>query len=260
MLLSMEHDPRFKALLRTFFAEFLQLFFAEWAARFDFSHVEWLDKELRRARRPQAPIHVADLVARVAVKQPVEAIHDTEATPCLVLVHLEIEAADQTTRIKPRMPQYYYHLRSAYDLPVLPIIVYLNMHLQGIGEDLYTERFWDFEVSTFRYLYVGLRGLNGVEYLAGDNWLGVALAPLMRIPADQVAWLGAQALKRLGGAPLTGQQRFLLAECVQAYLPLDETQKQEYDRLLQSESYAEVRAMNKTIYEEGIEKGIEKRH
>lgn len=253
----MEHDQRFKTLLRTFFADFLRLFFAQWAARFDLSQVEWLDKELTGGS-PQAALHIADMVAKVGAKEPVPEMHGEEPPPWLVLVHVEIESADQTTRIKPRLPEYYFHLRAAHGLPVLPIVIYLNMHLQGVGEDTYEERLWEFEVSVFRYLYVGLLGLDGVEYVQGENWLGVALAALMRIPPDRIAWLGAEALRRLGGAPLSGQERFLLAECVQAYLPLNEAQQQEYDRLLQNEPFAEVRAMNKTVYEQGHEKGHEK--
>jgi len=58
----------------------------------------------------------------------------------------------------------------------------------------------------------------------GDNWLGVALSALMRIPPERAAWLGAEALRRIQAAPLTDQQRFLLGECVEAYLPLDDAQ------------------------------------
>jgi hypothetical protein len=35
----------------------------------------------------------------------------------------------------------------------------------------------------------------------GDNWLGVAVAALMRIPKERVAWLGAEAFRRIKGAP-----------------------------------------------------------
>jgi hypothetical protein len=105
---------------------------------------------------------------------------------------------------------------------------------------------------------VALPGLDGVEYVEGQNWLGVALSALMKIPPGRVAWLGAEALRRLAKAPLSEQQRFLLGECVQAYLPLDEEQSREYENLLRSEPYAGVRAMNQTIYEKGIEEGIEK--
>ena len=59
-------------------------------------------------------------------------------------------------------------------------------------------------------------------------------------------------------APLTDQQRFLLGDCVQAYLPLDEAQQDEFERMLTSEAYQGVSAMNKTPYDKGIEKGIEK--
>jgi flagellar biosynthesis/type III secretory pathway protein FliH len=46
-----------------------------------------------------------------------------------------------------------------------------------------------------------------------------------------------------------------LADCVQAYLPLTAPEKQALDQMTQTESYAEVRAMNQTVYEKGIEKG-----
>ena len=191
----MEHDLRFKLLIRAFFADFLRLFFAEWAARFDLSQIEWLDKEVLGGSA-EVPFHVLDMVARVAARQPVEGFHTDEKTPWLVLVHIEIESGDRTTRIKPRLPQCYFQLRATHELPVLPIVIFLNMTLQGIREDTYVERFWEFEVSTFRYLCVGLAGLDAVEYVKGDNWLGVALAALIRMPPDQAGVLGADALRR----------------------------------------------------------------
>src|SRR5438876_120949 len=53
---------------------------------------------------------------------------------------------------------------------------------------------------------------------------------------------------------LSDQKRFLLGECVQAYLPLDELQKREFEGLLSTETYKGVQAMNTTWYEKGIEK------
>jgi hypothetical protein len=105
---------------------------------------------------------------------------------------------------------------------------------------------------------VGLPALDAIEYLEGGNWLGVALAALMKIPKEKAAWLGAEALRRIQTAPLSDQQRFFLGECVQAYLPLDEAQQQEFERLITSEPYKGVQVMNATWYEKGIEKGIER--
>ncbi len=246
----MDHDQRFKTLIREFFAEFLDLFFCDWAVRLDLSSVEWLDKELY-PDPPEGSRHKLDLLAKVPVNQ----VYDPRFAESLLLVHIEVEAPDRVTSITPRLPYYYHFLRDKLQLPVLPIVLYLKVGLDGVGVDRYVEELWGLEVNCFQYLYVGLPGLDGVEYVQGDNWLGIALSALMRIPRERIAWLGAEALRRLAEAPLSEQQRFLLGECVQAYLPLDEQQQRQFDALLQSESYAGVRAMNQTMYERGIEKG-----
>ena len=246
----MDHDQRFKILIREFFAEFLLLFFSDWAAKLDLSAPEWLDKELF-PDPPDGPRHILDLVARVPMRD------SATSAASLILVHFEIESPDRTTLLKPRFPYYYHALRSTYQLPVLPIAIYLKVGLNGVGIDVYVEKVGDFEVNRFQFLYVGLPALDGLEYVQGDNWLGVALSALMRIPRDRVAWLGAEALRRLAGAPLTAQQKFLLGDCVQAYLPLDEAGKRDLEQILQTESYSEVRAMNQTVFEKGLEQGRE---
>jgi len=152
---------------------------------------------------------------------------------------------------------YYQHLRERHGLPVLPIGVYLRVGLDGVGIDAYEEYFWDLRPVRFEYLYVGLPALDAVQYVEGHNWLGVALSALMRIPKDRQAWLGAEALRRIKDAPVTDQQRFSLAECVQAYLPLEEAQRREFERLLASEPYQGVQAMRATWFEEGEAKGRE---
>jgi hypothetical protein len=52
-----------------------------------------------------------------------------------------------------------------------------------------------------------LPALEGVEYVQGENWLGVALAALMKIPEERIAWLGAEALRRIQAAPVSDQER-----------------------------------------------------
>ncbi len=246
----MDHDQRFKTLISAFFDDFLRLFFAEWAARLDLSRVEWLDTQLY-PDPPDGSRRVLDMVAKV----PIAEMAAPAATASLLLVHVEIDGSDRTTGIEPRLSYYYHFLREKYRLPVLPIVLYLKVGLGGIGVGECVERLWELEVNRFQYLYVGLPGLDSVQYMQGDNWLGVALSALMKTPPDRVAWLGAEALRRLTEAPLSEQERFLLGECVQAYLPMDEEQKLQFENLLQSGTYAEVRAMNQTMYEKGIEKG-----
>jgi hypothetical protein len=253
----MDHDQRFKTLLQEFFTEFLLLFFAAWARRLDTAHVEWLQQEVF-PDPPQGQRRVLDLVGKVATRQSVPGQAPGEPDHLLALVHIEIESPDRAASLRPRIFRSYVHLRDKHQLPVLPMALYLNVGLDGIGIDEYEEHFWELRAVHFEYLYVGLPALDAIEYVQGDNWLGVALSALMRIPKERIAWLGAEALRRIQGAPLTEQQRFLLAECVQAYLPLDEEQQREFQRLVATEPYQGVRAMNTTWFEKGIAQGIEK--
>jgi hypothetical protein len=244
-----DHDQRFKILIQEFFGDFLLLFFAPWAARLDCSKVEWLDKEVF-PDPPQGTRSVLDLVAKLSSRQEIPG-QGSEQASWLALVHIEIESPDSAAPLRPRMYRYYAALRERYGLPVLPIGLFLQVSMDGIGTDVYEEHFWELRTIRFEYLYVGLPALDGLQYVQGDNWLGVALAALMKIPKERAAWLGAEALRRIQEAPLSDQRRFLLGECVEAYLPLDEVQKREFNQLLTTERFVGVRAMNQTSYEKG---------
>ena len=78
-----EHDQHFKALLREFLADFLQLFFPERAEGLDLEHVEWLDKELF-VNPPQGDVLLLDLVARLPLRAAEQA--------ALALIHIEVES------------------------------------------------------------------------------------------------------------------------------------------------------------------------
>jgi hypothetical protein len=245
-----DHDQRLKTILREFFAEFMHLFFAEWAEDLDLPAVEWLDQEAF-PDPPDGPRRLLDLVAKVNLLRPI----DDYAGPLLALVHVEIESAQSTTDIRRRMSRYHVALRDRYDLPVLPIVVLLKVGLNGIGIESYVEMFKSLKVAEFQFLYVGLPALDGLQYVQGESYLGTALAALMKIPRERITWLGAEALRRLNESPLTERQKFLLTECVQAYLPMDDELRREFEQVLAAKPYEGVRAMNKTVRELGIEEG-----
>ncbi len=129
-----DHDQRFKALIREFFADFLTLFFENWAKRFDLSEIVWLDKELL-PDPPDGGRHLLDLVAKLRALEPIGDTSGTDPAMWLALIHIEVESPDRTTSIKPRLPAYALHLGDRYGLPVLPIVIYLNVALDGIGID-----------------------------------------------------------------------------------------------------------------------------
>lgn len=254
----LEHDQRFKVLLKEFVESFFQLFWPERSRLFDFSRVEWLDTEAF----PDPPLGTRrslDLVARLPLVQELQSAQDTGADAMVAIIHVEVESADSVAPLRKRMFQYYAHLRQKYAEPVLPVAVYLRVGLDGLGADVYTEAFGDFEVLRYNFLYVGFPALDAQTYLQQDNWLGVALSALMRIQADRRAWHRAEALNRVLCSPVNEYRKYLLAECVQAYLPLNQPEEQqEFERLLATDQYQEVQRMAVTWFEQGLEQGLER--
>jgi hypothetical protein len=248
-----EHDQRFKVLQKEFFREFLLLFFPSQAAELDFGGLEWLDKEMF-LDPPSGDVLFLDLLARLPRRDP--ATGTVEKT--LALVHVEVESRESAQGFRRRMYEYHEPLRRKHQGPILPIAVFLRVALDGIGVETYVETFGNFEVLRFNYLYVGLPGLQAEEYLTGGNWLGVALTALMRIPRARKVWLRGEALRRiLVECQENDYRKFLLTDCVEAYLGLDEEQQREFERLLQTPPYQEIVPMMTTTFEKGIAVGKE---
>lgn len=248
-----DHDQRLKSLIKLFLAELLELFFAKWAKRLDARSPEWLDKEVF-ADPPEGHRRVLDLLARVPV-QPGGPPLPGNVKELLALIHIEVESAERMTVAKEQLWEAYAFLRKKYRLPVLPIAVYLNVGLNGIGVDEFNEAFDDLDVVRFRYLYVGLSALDGLEYLNGQNLLGVGLSSLMKLPGDRAAVLGVEAIERIAQSDLDDQRKYLLAECIEAYLPLDEAGRARFQELIGSSDFRGAKAMNKTTRELALEEG-----
>jgi hypothetical protein len=248
------HDQRFKALIREFLSEFIRLFFPEWYGRFDFDKIEWLDKEIF-LDPPRGETRNLDLVAKVAVRQVIEGQRSGEADSWVILIHIEVEADDRLTRLRPRMHDYYKGLRDRYHLPVWSLALYLHVGLDGVGWDVYEEHLWEHRVLHFEYPYVGLSGLSAEEYANRDSILAVALAALMRVPEERRAELKAHAFQRIGASAENDARKHLLAECVDRYLELDDAEQREFNRLLTSEPYREAQIVGTTFFEQGEAKG-----
>jgi len=252
----MDHDQRFKTLLKEFLEDFFRLFFPEWAERFDFSEVEWLEQEFF-ADPPEGTRGVLDLVAKLKERRPSSGQQRETPGTWLSLIHIEIESRDSAAAFRRRFHWYYTNLRHRHELPVLPVALYLRVGLDGIGTDQYTEDYGPLEILRFSFLYVGLPRLDSLEYLEKGNDLGLALTALMNIPRDRRAWLKAESIRRVGQSEENEFRKFLLAECIQTYLALDDPAEQdEFQRLLDSEQYREVKRMATTWFEEGIEQGL----
>jgi len=246
MKLMADHDQRFKILLHEFFVDFFAAFLPQWKERFDFPGVEWLDQEAF-ADPPQGERRFLDVVAKLRTKQGIATPDGADAESWVALIHVEIESADSVKPLRSRMADYYHLLRHRHGLPVLPIGLYLQVGLEGIGIDVFEERIWDLTVLRFEYLYVGLPALLAEHYVQSDNSLAVALSALMKLSPERRGWLAAEALQRIRALPNSEWRRFLLGELVMAYLPLEGEQRAEFERLLNTEPFREAREMENTM-------------
>jgi hypothetical protein len=252
-----EHDQEFKTLIREFLREFIRLFFPDWYERFDFGKIEWLDKEVF-LDPPRGETRNLDLVAKVRVRQAVAPQRPGEAESWIVLVHIEVEADDRITRLRPRMYEYYKGLRDRYHQPVWSLALYLHVGLEGVGWDVYEEHLWERRVLQFEYPYVGLPGLSAEEYANGESLLGVALSAMMRVPKERRLELVMHDLRRVAESSENDFRKRLLAGFVAKYRKLDKAQEQEFKRLLETEVYRGVKAMTTTWHEQGERKILER--
>jgi hypothetical protein len=251
-----DHDQRLKVLLKEFLGQFFACFFPAWAERFDFTTIDWLDKELFLAP-PHGEKRQLDLLARLRLRPEAPPPHEGATDP-VALIHIEVETRKSAVALRPRMFDYYVQLRRDLGLPVLPIAVFLRVGLDGVGWDAYEELFWEHRILRFEYAYVGLPGLNGEQFVTGEQLLGVALSQLMRVPPERRAELLLEGLKRIIGSGENDWRRELLRECLEAYSELDEAQVERMQTLLNTEQYREVKANMITTHERALAEGMKK--
>jgi hypothetical protein len=240
-----EHDQRFKTLVQEFLPEFFTLFFPDWVERLDFTRVTWLEQELF-PNPPHGERLAIDLIAQVPVRSSPQGPRPHEPRQQTLLIHIEIESGDSVEPFRERIYDYYHFLTRKHQLDVLPVAIYLRVGLEGRGLDVFERKIWERTPLHFEYDYVGLPGLAGEDFLAGDNPLGVAWSALMRLPRERRAAAAVEALERIAASAQPPQRKVMLCKCVQAYAPLDPQQRIELDTLLSEPAHRGVRAMNKT--------------
>ncbi len=87
----------------------------------------------------------------------------------------------------------------------------------------------------FRYWCIGLLELNAEEYLATKNPVAYGLAPLMNRGSFSKPRLKAICLSGIARSDINEVQAVLLAFFVDTYLPLNEAEEGEFQKLIQQE-------------------------
>ena len=258
----MDYDARFKALLTLFFREFLELFFPEFAERIDWRRApEFLDKELQSIVVESGPKTV-DLLVKVWSREAPR----SDSVERLCLIHVEVEARRSRDALGQRVSRYVNRIDETFDLPVVPIAVYLNVRGEGIGWQSRELTCWGHTIVSYHFPYIGLPALDGVKYTETSNPIALALSGLMNVSPQDRARIKGEAVWRIERLRLDVRRRAVLIQSVEAFTVLDEQQTRDYEELLKSPRFQKAREMQKTIYDEaeelgekrGLEKGLKK--
>lgn len=251
---ALDYDQKLKLLVVLFFREFLELFFPQFAAEIDWTRpLEFLDKELQTIV-PKAARKTVDVLVKAHTRRAVEAGGHTRG----VLLHIELEANASRRQLARRMFRYFSRGLDWFNLPIIPIAVYLQVAGDGLGWQAFALTYWEHTIVRFEFPYVGLPGLDGESFLDTDNPLAWALTAFMRIAPERRAGANAESLRRVALARLDHKRQRVLVECLEAFTPLDHRQQREYEQLVASEPFQETQHVIKTIFDEAEERGIEK--
>ncbi len=253
-----DHDQRLKEAVKSKFSDAIDLMAPTWLPWFDFRRLEWIEQEIF-PDPPKGTRRTIDILAKLPALKPITtAAEEPPAEACVGLVHLELEGWDPIAVMRRRMRDYRHYLSRKFRLPVLPLCIYLHVGMQGLGWDEDVETFLGETINTFRYRYMGLPALDGLQYISGSNLLGVALAAMMKIAEDCKAKAKADALQKIATSTEPETRKYLLCECVETYLPLEGVHMNDYENLLITPPYQGARKYGKTSFELGQEEGERK--
>ncbi len=241
----MGQDQLFKTILKELLQDFLELFYPEAAARFDFETLSFIDKEVF-ANVPEGKVREADVVAQLETR---------DGEPELVLVHVEVET-DAKGDFPRRMFEYYALLRLQHGLPVFPVALYLHRGPSSKVTE-YREALFGQELLLFRYHSLALARLPAEEYV-GASPLGAALSALMNREGNQDrARLRLSMLERVMRSELDEALKYLLVNVIETYFQLSGEDAERYRHLVSRKEYRAVQEMELTWADKLVEKGRE---
>ncbi|NNV07635.1 Rpn family recombination-promoting nuclease/putative transposase [Geobacillus sp. C56-T2] len=250
--MAIDHDRLFKELIRTFFEEFLLLFFPDMHEHIDFRHLSFLSEEL-----------FTDVTA--GEKYRVDLLVETKlkGEDGLITVHVETQGYVQPS-FAERMFLYFSRLYETYRTRIVPIAVF---HHDSLREEpsVFSMEFPFGEVLQFRFFPVALRKKQWREYIRQDNPVAAALLSQMGYTEREKVELKKEFLRMLVRLELDEARQRLLLGFFETYVKLTEEEEQQ----LQSEVKAmETKEREKVLeliisYEqkgkrEGLEEGVKR--
>jgi len=217
-----DHDRLFKQLVRTFFAEFLELFFPDVPGYVEPGSLEFLDKEVF-TDLASGSRHEVDLLAKCRFR----------SETAYFLIHVETQASAQAD-FAARMFRYFARLTEQHALPVYPIALLTYDAPLRSEPDLFEINFPDLDVLTFRFQTIQLNRLSWRDFVRRPNPVAAALMAKMRIDPVDRPRVKLECLRLLATLKLDRARQALIRDFMDSYLRLNTAEMKVYDQELQT--------------------------
>ncbi len=214
-----DHDRLFKELLRTFFFEFLELFFAELAGLLDRSALEFLSQELY-VDQIDGEEYRADLLVKVRRRNT--------APDAYFLVHVEHQSTARTN-FPRRFFRYFSAIVERHGVLVYPIVLYSHDSPLKKQPSVYAMDTPDGrKLLRFHYQRIQLNRLSWRRFVNTPNPVASALMSKMKIATRDRARVKLECLRLLVTLNLDPVRMRLIGAFVDAYLRLNEAEERQF--------------------------------
>jgi predicted transposase YdaD len=246
----MSHDQLFKALLTTFFSEFVRALLPDVAEFIDPRFIEFIDKEIF-TDIASAERHEVDLVVKVRFRGGQRAFF---------LIHVENQARSEKGFAR-RMFRYFARLHEKYGLPIFPVAIFSFDRPSRPEPNRYRVDFPGFRVLDFAFRAIQLNRLDWRDFVRKPNPVASALMTKMRIAPNDRPRVKLECLRMLATLKLDKAKATLIGAFMASYLKLTSRETVVYNRMLESVAPKErkvVMQLTNEWIEQGVKEGLKR--
>ncbi|NJM66214.1 MAG: DUF4351 domain-containing protein [Acaryochloris sp. RU_4_1] len=218
-----DRDLLFRDLIKTFFLEFVDLFFPKIAVAIDPKSIRFIEDQksqpLQEQREHSSALQTLPTSSEILVQVR---LRGQEA--CF-WVHLEY-GANKEIKLERRVFHTFAHLDAKYNLPIYPIILQASASAQPLETNGYRVEFVDRKVLDFSFVAIQLDRLNWRDFLQRRNPVAAALMPAMNVQPFDRPVVKAECLRLLTNLRLDSKHVKVITQFIEVFLTLNSTEEQ----------------------------------
>jgi hypothetical protein len=218
-----DRDLLFRDLIKTFFLEFVDLFFPKIAVAIDPNSIRFLEDQKSQPLQEKGE-HLSALQTRAASSEILVQVRLRGQEACF-WVHLEY-GANTDIKLERRVFHTFARLDAQYNLPIYPMVVQASASAQPLETNGYRVEFVDRRVLDFSFVAIQLDRLNWRDFLQRRNPVAAALMPTMNVQPFDRPVVKAECLRLLTNLRLDAKHVKVITQFIEVFLTLNNTEEQ----------------------------------